>query len=41
MSYKMTKEEFDIDEQVVVDVTISRTDEDEESLAVFEQPVNA
>lgn len=37
MSYQMQKEEFDAEESIVIDVTVSRADaDDEEALAVFE-----
>lgn len=41
MEYKTDKSVYSLSEQVILDVNIKRAEDDEESLAVFEQPVFA
>ena len=41
MEYTTDKKVYSIGEQVLLDVTIKRAEDDEESLAVFDQPVFA
>lgn len=41
MSYKLNQDSYLVDEAVVLNVTLTRPDDDEESLAVFNEPVYA
>lgn len=41
LSYELAKQSFSKDEPIVVDVTLTRADDDEESLLAFEQPAFA
>ena len=41
MSYKLSQEQYSLEEKIIIYVELKRADDDEESLAVFDSPVFA